>query len=144
MCLSVGLLVCWSAFYRPHDICPLCGAASEWPREQEPSSRAAPRARGRKHAQRARAGAQACTARARASMPYNFSTKISYADPFQKQNRTRARSEPTLVSSSLYITLYHSISLCITLYHSISLYITLYTDLVYKPPFTSHTGKLWQ
>ena len=28
--------VCWfvglSAFYRPHDICPLCGAASEWPR----------------------------------------------------------------------------------------------------------------
>ena len=35
--------VCLSAFYRPHDICPLCGAASEWPREQEPS-RAAPRA----------------------------------------------------------------------------------------------------
>ena len=33
--------VCWSAFYRPHDICPPCGAASEWPREQEPPSRAA-------------------------------------------------------------------------------------------------------
>ena len=30
--MFVGLLVCWSAFYRPHDICPLCGAASEWPR----------------------------------------------------------------------------------------------------------------
>ena len=97
------MFVCWfvglSAFYRPHDICPLCGAASEWPREQEPSWRAAPRARGRKHAQRARGRKHAqrargrklaCTVRARARMPYNFSTKISYADAFQKQNRTRA------------------------------------------------------
>ena len=49
-------------------------------REQEPS-RAAPRARG-----------QACTARARARMPYNFSTKKSYADAFQKQNRTRSHA----------------------------------------------------
>ena len=64
--VCVCLLVCLSAFYRPHDICPLCGAASEWPREQEPSSRAAPRAR-----------AQACTARARERMPYNFTTKKS-------------------------------------------------------------------
>ena len=62
--MYVCWFVCLSPFYRPHDICPLCGAASEWPREQEPSSRAAPRAR-----------AQACTARARARMPYNFSTK---------------------------------------------------------------------
>ena len=88
------MFVCWfvglSAFYRPHDICPLCGAASEWPREQEPSWRAAPRARGRKHAQRARGRKLACTVSARARMPYNFSTKISYADAFQKQNRTRA------------------------------------------------------
>ena len=67
MCLLVCLLVCLSSFYRPHDICPLCGAASEWPREQEPSSRAALRAR----------RASACTARARARMPYNFSTKES-------------------------------------------------------------------
>ena len=29
MCLFVGLPVCLSSFYRPHDICPLCGAASE-------------------------------------------------------------------------------------------------------------------
>ena len=65
--VCVCLLVCLSAFYRPHDICPLCGAASEWPREQEPSSRAAPRA----------ARAQAYTARARARIPYNFSTKKS-------------------------------------------------------------------
>ena len=45
------------------------------------------RARGRKHAQ---------LARARARMPYNFSTKISYADTFQKQNRTRALVEADL------------------------------------------------
>ena len=64
--VCVCLFVCLSAFYRPHDSCPLCGAASEWPRAGEPSSRAAPRAR-----------AQACTARARARMPYNFSTKKS-------------------------------------------------------------------
>ena len=30
MCLFVCLLVCWSAFYRPQDICPLCGAASKY------------------------------------------------------------------------------------------------------------------
>ena len=43
--MFVCWFVCLSSFYRPHDICPLCGAASEWPREQEPSSRTAPRAR---------------------------------------------------------------------------------------------------
>ena len=59
--MCVCLLVCLSAFYRPHDICPLCGAASEWPREQEPPSGPATRAR-----------ASACTARARARMPYNL------------------------------------------------------------------------
>ena len=41
---------------------------------------------------RPRASGQACTARARARMPYNFSTKKSYADAFQKQNRTRAHA----------------------------------------------------
>ena len=70
------MFVCLSAFYRPHDICPLCGAASE---SESRSRRGRPRASG-----------QACTARARARMPYNFSTKKSYADAFQKQNRTRA------------------------------------------------------
>ena len=29
VCLLVCWFVCLSAFYRPHDICPLCGAASE-------------------------------------------------------------------------------------------------------------------
>ena len=81
--MCVCLLVCWSAFYRPHDICPICGAASDWPREQEPSSRAAPRAR-----------AQACTAResTRAHAVQLLNEKIvRCADAFQKQNRTRAR-----------------------------------------------------
>ena len=73
------LFVCLSAFYRPHDICPLCGAASE--SESRSCRRGRPRARG-----------QACTARARARMPYNFSTKKSHADAFQKQNRTRAHA----------------------------------------------------
>ena len=41
---------------------------------------------------RPRARGQACTARARARMPYNFSTKKSYADAFQKQNCTRAHA----------------------------------------------------
>ena len=77
MCLSV----CLCAFYRPHDICPLCGAACEWPREQEPSSRAAPR-RGRKHAQREHASA-CCTTSQR---------KNCCADAFQKQNRTHVHA----------------------------------------------------
>ena len=50
--MCVCLLVCLSSFYRPHDICPLCGAASEWPREQESRRRERPRARGQAHAQR--------------------------------------------------------------------------------------------
>ena len=74
------LLVCLSSFYRPHDICPLCGAGSEWPRAAKPSRPGRPRASGQAHAQREHA-----------RMPYNFSTKKSYADAFQKQNRTRAR-----------------------------------------------------
>ena len=72
------MFVCLSAFYRPHDICPLCGAASE---SESRSRRGRPRASG-----------QACTARARVRMPYNFSTKKSYDDAFQKQNRTRAHA----------------------------------------------------
>ena len=77
VCLSVGL----SAFYRPHDICPLCGAASEWRREQEPS-RAAPRASGQAHAQREHARACRTTSQ----------RKNRCAGAFQKQNRTRAHA----------------------------------------------------
>ena len=74
------LLVCLSAFYRPHDICPLCGAASEWPRAG--SAVAGGPARAGKHAQREHARASRTT-----SLRKNRS-----ADAFQKQNRTRAHA----------------------------------------------------
>ena len=51
MCLCVSCFVGLSAFYWPHDICPLCGAASECPRAAKPS-RAARRTSGQAHAQR--------------------------------------------------------------------------------------------
>ena len=76
---SVCLFVCLSAFYRPHDICPLCGAASE-------SRRAGAVAGGPAHA-----WASACTARARARMPYNFSTKKSLRCMPFKNKTVRAR-----------------------------------------------------
>ena len=66
--MFVGLSVGLSAFYRPHDICPLCGAASEYSESSRSRRRERPRApRGQAHA----------LARARARMPYNFSTKKS-------------------------------------------------------------------
>ena len=74
------MFVCLSAFYWPHDICPLCGAASEWPRESR-SRRGRPRATG-----------QACTARARARMLYNFSTNNSYAEAPFKNKTVRAHA----------------------------------------------------
>ena len=79
--MCVCLLVCWSAFYRPHDICPLCGAASEWPREQEPPSRAAPRAWASMHL---REHTRACRTTSQ--------RKNRCADAFQKQNRARAHA----------------------------------------------------
>ena len=71
ICLSVFFLSATRHFL-------LCGAASE---SESRSRRGRPGARGQ---------ACACTARARARMPYNFSTKKSYTDAFQKENRTRA------------------------------------------------------
>ena len=83
VCLLVCLLVCWSAFYRPHDICPLCGAASEYSERAAKPSRAAPcAARGRKLAQRQHARACRTTSQ----------RKNRCADAFQKQNRTRAHA----------------------------------------------------
>ena len=78
VCLSVGL----SAFYRPHDICPLCGAASEWPREQDqPSSGAARRER-----------ASACTCEStRAHAVQLLYEKIAALMPF-KNKTVRARA----------------------------------------------------
>ena len=83
--MFVGLSVGLSAFYRPHDICPLCGAASEY--SENSQAVAGGPARAGKHA----------LARARARMPYNFSTKNSLrcTDAFQKQIRTRAHAGVT-------------------------------------------------
>ena len=82
MCLSVCLLVCLSAFYRPHDICPLCGAASEYSESSQAVAGGPPRARGQAHAQREHARACRTTSQ----------RKNRCADAFQKQNRTRARA----------------------------------------------------
>ena len=77
--MFVCLLVCWSGFYRPHGICPLCGAASEYS-ESSQAVAAAPRASG-----------QACTAREHARACRTTSQrKNRCADAFQKQNRKRA------------------------------------------------------
>ena len=79
--MFICLPVCLSSFYRPHDICPLCGAASEWPREQEPSSRAA---------RRERASASTCESTRAHAVQLLY--EKSCADAFQKQNRTRAHA----------------------------------------------------
>ena len=80
--MCVCLLVCLSSFYRPHDICPLCGAASEYSERAGAVVASGP----------ARELASACTARARARMPYNFSTKkIAALMPF-KNKTVRARA----------------------------------------------------
>ena len=76
VCLSVCLL-----FIGHTTFVHFAALPPSTPRAAKPS-RAAPR----------RARGQACTFEStRARMPYNFSTKKSYADAFQKQNRTRAR-----------------------------------------------------
>ena len=78
--MLVCLLVCLSSFYRPHDICPLCGAASEWPRAGKPS-RAAPRARPSMHLRE-----HVCACRTTSQR------KNRCADAFQKQLAVRARA----------------------------------------------------
>ena len=81
--MFICLPVCLSSFYRPHNICPLCGAASEWPRAGAVAGAGRP----------PRAGASACTARARACPCCTTSQRKSRcADAFQKQNRTRAHA----------------------------------------------------
>ena len=81
------VFVCWfvglSAFYRPHDICPLCGAASEYSERAEEPPRAAPRARAGKRIH-LREHARACRTTSQ--------RKNRCADAFPKTiSRTRAR-----------------------------------------------------
>ena len=85
--MFVGLLVCWSAFYRPHDICPLCGAASEWPRAG--SAVASGPARGGK---RMHAHSESTRDRAHAVQLLNEKIAALIYDAFQKQSRTRAHA----------------------------------------------------
>ena len=82
--MFICLLVCLSSFYRPHDICPLCGAASEWPRAGSAVVTSCPARR---------ASACACTQREHARACRTTSQrKNRCADAFQKQNRTRAHA----------------------------------------------------
>ena len=88
------LFVCLSAFYRPHDICPLCGAASE---SESRSRRGRPRASG-----------QACTARARAHAVQLLNEKIiSHFKQNYWQEETSylifGRSRPWSASIYIYI-----------------------------------------
>ena len=93
------LFVCLSAFYRPHDIYPLCGAASEWPREQPSRRRGRPRARGRKHVRTARAQTHAVkllNEKAAALMPFKNETiraraccRIRNCRDFQKKGKRK-------------------------------------------------------
>ena len=79
--MFVGLSVGLSAFYRPHNICPLCGAASEYS-ESSQAVAGGPARRAGKHAQRENARACRTTSQ----------RKNRCADAFQKQNRTRAHA----------------------------------------------------
>ena len=83
VCLSVGL----SAFYRPHDICPLCGAASEFSESRISRRRrvASGPARGgkRMHSESTRAHAVQLLNEKIAALIY---------DALQKQSRTRAHA----------------------------------------------------
>ena len=104
--VCVCLLVCWSAFYRPHDICPLCGAASECPREQE-LSRAAPRARASMHsAESTRAHAvQLLNEKIAALMPFKNKTVRAHAVVYVTAEifKKKGKRKPTChFSSSVY------------------------------------------
>ena len=82
--MFICLLVCLSSFYRPHDICPLCGAASEWPRAGSAVVGSGPaRAGKRMHSESTRAHAVQLLNEKIAALIY---------DAFQKQSRTRAHA----------------------------------------------------
>ena len=79
MCLFVCLLVCFLSATRHLSTLRRC-------------LRVAERAGAVVAGGPARAGKRMHSESTRARMPYNFSTKKSYADAFQKQNRTRAHA----------------------------------------------------
>ena len=98
MCLFVGLFVCLSAFYRPHDICPLCGAASEYSESSQAVAGGPARARAGKHAQREHARACRTTSQRknRTLMPFKNKTvraraccRIRNCRDFQKKGKKK-------------------------------------------------------
>ena len=105
--VCVCLLVCLSAFYRPHDICPLCGAASECPRA---GAVAGGPARAGKHAQREHARACRTTSQRknRTLMPFKNKTvraraycRIRNCRDFQKKGKRKPTCHfPSSVYSS--------------------------------------------
>ena len=78
-----AVCVCLSAFYRPHGICPLCGAASEYC-ESSQAVAGGPARRAGKCMHSARARARACRTTSQ--------RKNRCADAFQKQLAVRART----------------------------------------------------
>ena len=77
--------VCWfvglSAFYRPHDICPLCGAASEYSESSQAVAGGPARAAGKR--MHSAESTRACRTTSQ--------RKNRCADAFQKQLAVRAR-----------------------------------------------------
>ena len=95
--VCVCLLVCLSAFYRPQDICPLCGAASEYSESRRAGAVVAGGpARAGKHAQREQARACRTTSQRknRTLMPFKNKTvraraccRIRNCRDFQKREK---------------------------------------------------------
>ena len=94
MCLSV----CLSAFYRPHDICPLCGASSEYSKSRKAvASGPARRAGKRMHSESKRAhDVQLLNDKIAALMPFKKKTvrpraccRIGNCRDFQKKGKRK-------------------------------------------------------
>ena len=98
MCLFVCLLVCWSAFYRPHDICPLCSAASEYSESSQAVAGGPARVAGKHaHSESTRAHAvQLLNEKIAALMPFKNKTvraraccRIRNCREFQKKGKRK-------------------------------------------------------
>ena len=100
------MFVCWfvglSAFYRPHDICPLCGAASEYSESSQAVAGGPARAGKRMHSESTRAHAvQLLNEKVAALMPFKNKTararaycRIRNCRDFQKENRRATSQRP--------------------------------------------------
>ena len=96
--MCVCWFVCWSAFYRPHDICPLCGAAPEYSESSQAVAHGPARAAGKHaHSESTRAHAvQLLNEKITALMPFKNKSvraraccRIRYCRDFQKKGRRK-------------------------------------------------------